>query len=190
MAAHEPPYAAQSLWTAASQRHLSEALGRTDSLQSAARAVLHELSALGWEAGALWRDERGLGLRCVEAWAAPGLGGSDWETLTWRGLVPEGKGVVASALDHMRPEWLDLTTDGDDNCPRVRAATRAGLGTLVAVPVGDGEDAIGVLELCRRAPMRRDEEQVEVLAAVALQLGQHATLLDRANRPRWSMFTR
>ncbi len=190
MAAHEPPNATQSLWTAASQRHLSEALGRTDSLQSAARAVLHELSHLGWEAGALWRAERGIGLRCVEAWTAPGLGGNSWETMTWRGLVPEGKGVVAAALDHMRPEWLTLTTDGDDDCPRVRAANRAQLGTLVAVPVSDGEDTIGVLEVCRRAPLGRDDEQLEVLSTVALQLGQHVTLLERANRPKWSMFTR
>ena len=190
MAAHEPPNATQSLWTAAAQRNLSEALGRTDSLQSAARAVLHELSGLGWEAGALWRAERGLGLRCAEAWAAPGLGGNSWETMTWRGLVPEGKGVVAAALDYMQPEWLTLAAGRDEDCPRVRAAMRAQLGTLVAIPVSDGEDTIGVLEVCRRAPLDRDEAQLEVLATVALQLGQHVSLIERANRPKWSMFTR
>jgi GAF domain-containing protein len=147
-------------------------------------------SSRGWEAGALWRDDRGVGLRCIEASSQQALGADVWETMTWRGLVPQGKGAVAAALDNMRPEWLMLPRDGDDDCPRVRAAQRAGLGTIVAVPVGDGEDPIGVLELCRRAPIERDDEHLEVLEAIALQLGQHVMLLERANQPRWSMFTR
>ena len=85
--------------------------------------------------------------------------------------LPVGQGLPGRAAVTGRPAWSsDLAAD--ENLPRARWATEAGLVAGLAVPVLVGQEVVGVLEFFSRRSMGADQELVETLSQVGNQLGR------------------
>src|SRR5258707_5393527 len=69
--------------------------------------------ALGWDAGALWTPSKD-GLRCAEAWSAPGFDGSEFLARTRHRTLAAGEGLPGRVWATRQPAWIvDVAADAN-----------------------------------------------------------------------------
>ena len=84
----------------------------------------------------------------------------------------QGSGLAGHIWSSKEPQWFDDLSDlAKEDYPRLQQATVAGLKAALGIPiVADGE-VLAVLIFTKGEPWKKDERVVEVVAAVAAQLG-------------------
>lgn len=154
----------------AATRVLSDAVS---GLGEAAAPLLQAVcEALDWDAGGIWELDHEAGrLRAVDTWHRPGLGdqldrASRTATFAW------GEGIPGRVWAAGAPVALG-DVDHDPTLVRAPAAGSDGLHGAVGVPIAVSGRVLGVLELFRSRAEVLDDDLVEVLAAIAQQLGQY-----------------
>jgi GGDEF domain-containing protein len=132
---------------------------------------------LGFVCGAVWLPEGdGPTLRCAASWVAPDAGPAvtAFAQGSSRLRLAPGRGLPGRVFAFRRPSWV-ANVRADAQEPRAGAARHARLRAAVAVPLGHGDDAAGVLELFARDVREHDAETSAMLATVGGQLARALT---------------
>ena len=129
---------------------------------------------LGFACGAVWLPEGdGPTLRCGASWIAPDAGPAvnAFAQGSSRLRLAPGRGLPGRVFAFRRPSWV-ANVRADAQEPRAGAARHARLQAAVAVPLGQGEDISGVLELFARDVREHDPETEAMLATAGGQLAR------------------
>ena len=148
------------------------ALGRTEDLRPALASVLRAVcEATGWAFGEVWLpDALGRRLAPGPIWAGPGRRLSAFARASRRYTFGPGEGLPGRVWRSRMPVWIrDVRVD--PNFPRSRLATNAGLQGAFAVPVIGDRQVIAVLGFFVFEPRQEDDRLVELVSAVAAELG-------------------
>ena len=81
-----------------------------------------------------------------------------------------GVGLPGRVWKLKRPAWIEDVTQ-DPNFPRTKAAAKVGLKAAVGIPILSGDEVIAVIEFFVQESRAKNERLVNVIAAVAAQLG-------------------
>ena len=173
------------VWQPASQRALSEALTAVEDWRTALKQTVRVVGCEGgWDAVVAWcPDKRRRFMGCVAMWAAEDTTSSTFETRVWqhRQKFPADGGGLQHSLTRAT-SFVDLETAED---PLLKAAAGEGIGSAVLVPISDGEQLIGTLQLMSRHTTAPTAELMLSLEGVALQLAAISRLLDLSSAPHW-----
>lgn len=157
------------------QYKTARALAECISLTDAAPSILQSLCrVLGWDCGVFWGvDQKTDALRWVESWqeSARHLGGL--EAAQRQLTFPPGTGVAGTVWKTGKPVWIpDIASlDGP-----MKIAAASGLHTAVTFPIVSGNVVLSVMQLFSREVEQPDEQVLQMLLAIASQIGP---LLDR-----------
>ena len=156
------------------QHAATTALSEGSTLQEAAAPFLEAVcDALGWEAGSIFAvDEEAGVLRTVDTWHLPGVGEA-LAAATRRTVFRRGEGIPGRVWRTGAP-IAPGDIEAHMTSARAAAASADGLHAAVAVPIPFGRRTVGVLEIFRRGRQPADPDLVQVMAAIASQLGQFA----------------
>jgi anti-anti-sigma regulatory factor/CheY-like chemotaxis protein len=141
-------------------------------LDEAGPKLLRAISeAFSWSFGALWlSDDGAYGLQPACTWGAASAELVDLEAATARMTVAVGEGAIGRAFASGEPSWI--ASAAEDGGARAAAAARAGLHTVLHLPMKSGELTLGVLEFfdpTRRAP---DQGLFDTMREVCVKIGQ------------------
>ncbi|MGK5682001.1 ATP-binding protein [Actinoplanes sp. URMC 104] len=158
---------------------VEEALRSAGSTAAAAPGVLAAVgAALGWPAAELWLADEDTGeLELGGRWCKPGSGLTDV-----LGYAPiKGSGITGRVWATGKPLWVPDIADSAtlrDPLERSRAAMclRAGLRTVLAVPVRDAGTVLGVLTCYGTRPEPHEDLLTLLLDGVAAQIGVYLAL--------------
>jgi diguanylate cyclase (GGDEF)-like protein len=124
----------------------------------------------GWDLGIAWlADGEQLRYQCM--WADPAINAGPLLAQSLSISFKNSTGLLHTVLDTESAAWLD-TAAGESACPRVRAASTAGLTCAMAFPLRCGEALYGVIELSRRTAAAPDQEAVKTFSALSTDIGQ------------------
>ena len=158
-------------------------------LPSALKVVLRRVcEKTGWALGQAWIPRQdGTGLDCCPGWfaARPSPSLKAFRTLSGDITLPPGRGLPGRVLASKQPAWIhDVTQDA--NFPRAMAAREAGLKAALAVPILSGDEVIAVLEFFLSEPRDEDVRLVNVISAIAAQIGLVIERKRAEEKLRWS----
>jgi PAS domain-containing protein len=138
-----------------------------------------------WAIGKAWLPTREqTGLACSPGWHVRAEGLDEFRVASTQLLIRDDDEIPGAVWASERAMWVDeaRTFAG----PRQGAVGRAGLQAAIGLPLADGGQVVGVLELFARKPRRRDEKLLRAAAATAADVGAlvRARLAEEAARRR------
>lgn len=147
------------------------AVGEAADLATAlAHVVRHVCEATGWMLGQAWLPTpEGDALECGPGWHASLDGLAAFRGLCEGVAFTAGEGLPGRVFATGRPEWA--ATIDPALFPRAAHLREAALLSAMAVPVLAGDDVVAVLEFFTRTPRAEDGHLVDLVSAVAAQLG-------------------
>ena len=157
------------------QYQTARALTECDTLREAAPAILRSLcELLGWEHGVLWEvDRKANVLRWVEGWHEAAFDLAAVEAAQRQLTFAPGAGVAGSVWSSGEPLWIPDVSFLDGP---MKIVAKGGLHTVVALPVMSGGEVLSVMQLFSRDIVQPDEQLLQMLTAIAGQIGP---MLDR-----------
>ena len=186
----DPVTPGSPVWQPASQRALSAALTAVEDWRTALKQTVKVVGCEGrWDAVVAWSpDKRRKHMGCVAMWTAEATTSSTFETRVWqhRQTLPPNAGSPQHPPTRAI-SFVDLQTAED---PLLKAAADEGIGSAVLVPISDGPQLIGTLQLMSRHTTSPTAELMLSLEGVALQLVAISRLLDLGSTPHWRVGTR
>ncbi|MFZ0799643.1 MAG: CHASE domain-containing protein [Terriglobales bacterium] len=157
------------------QYNTARALAECDTLDEAAPKILQSLcNLLGWEYGALWGvDPEANVLRWVNSWHGTRPDLAEMEALQRQITISPGTGLAGGVWSSGQPSWIpDITSlEGSIKIPAL-----LGLRAAVTFPIVSGGVVLSVMQLFSRQVESPDEQVLEMLMAIAGQIGP---LIDR-----------
>jgi signal transduction histidine kinase len=153
---------------------LTLALDRSENLPSALAIVLKEVCrATGWVLGEAWLPAPdGTELVLGPAWHAAGDRRLRKFEAGSRGYTfAPGRGLPGRVWSSGKPLWV-TDVRADANFPRFRMARRIGLKAGFAIPVKASGETIAIIEFFVFEQRREDRRLIELVSAVASQLGE------------------
>jgi hypothetical protein len=174
--------AGSPVWGPASQRALSAALTEVADWRSALKQAVKVIGAEGrWEAVVAWcPEQRRAFMKCAAMWMDGSTSSSTFETQVWQHrqrLPTNGAGSAPAAKS------LAALEDGDDSL--LRAAAAEGIVCAVSVPISDGTQLLGMLQLLSGDAAAPNPQLMLSLEGISLQLGVIARLLNSSSTPQW-----
>jgi PAS domain S-box-containing protein len=156
-------------------------------LHSALRVVLRHVSEkTGWALGQAWvplADRKAL--ECCHAWYAEDPRLKSFVNHSRDTLMQPGVGLPGRVWESRRPLWVrDVTRDS--NFPRFKFAEESGLKAALGVPILSSDEVIAVLEFYLRETREEDERLVNLITAVAAQIGLVCSRKLAEEKLRWS----
>ena len=161
----------------ASQHAITTVLADSETVEQAVPRLLCALcEEMGWEFGAYWTVAEGPVLQCSETWSVPGLDLSGFAETTRRTRLKPGTGLPGRVFTSQRPTFIANVAD-DRGFSRRQAAAEAGLTAAVGLPLLAGGEVQGVIECFTRETRHPAPELVEMMEALAAQIGRFLTIL-------------
>ncbi|MGH7516431.1 MAG: PAS domain S-box protein [Gemmatimonadales bacterium] len=157
----------------AAQHAVTRVLAESDSLESAATAILRTMCEhLEWDFGALWVvDREAQQLRPVDLWHEPSIELPEFEAQTRSTRFAAGIGLPGRVWASGKPAWIPDVVH-DPNFPRARVAALGGLHGAFGFPITVGAEIAGVVECFSRAIQPPDTAMLDMVASVGSQIGQ------------------
>jgi PAS domain S-box-containing protein len=154
----------------------ARALAECNSLEEAAPEILHALcDLLGWDSGVLWGvDRKDNVLRWIESWHDDPVLLMGLEEDQRNLEFSPGAGVAGKVWASGEPSWISDVSAINDSLKM--AAAQWGLRTAVTFPIFSGGVVLSVMQLFSHEAEQRDEQVMQMLMAIAGQIGP---LLDR-----------
>jgi PAS domain S-box-containing protein len=148
-----------------------EVAGASD-LASALEVVLREVcEKTGWVIGHAWvPNSDATALNLVVGWYCSDGELKPFKAASEASHFKPGVGLPGRVWESKQPAWIEDVIN-DPNFPRSAAARSAGLKTGVAIPILSRRKVIAVLEFFMREERSQNEQLVNVIVAVAAQLG-------------------
>jgi signal transduction histidine kinase len=125
----------------------------------------------GWAVGQAWVPQAdGSALTCGPAWLSDEEILRRFRTRSLEFPMPPGVGLPGRVWLAKRPAWIkDVRTDA--NFPRGVVARELGLKAALGIPILGNQEVVAVLEFFLFEPRDEDERLVQLITAVAAQLG-------------------
>ena len=141
-------------------------------LASALEVVLREVcEKTGWVLGHAWMPNAdGTALDLVAAWYCGDGELKPFKAVSEACHFEPRVGLPGRVWESKQPAWVEDVVN-DPNFPRSAAARTARLKTGVAIPILSRRKVIAVLEFFMRESRSQNEQLVNVIVAVAAQLG-------------------
>ena len=148
------------------------AVSAAPDLPAAIGVVLQKVCEVtGWNLGQAWLPESGSGcLVCCPAWHTAATGFESFRAASLEARFAPGEGLPGRVWSSKQPAWVPDVTH-DVNFPRASQAAAAGLRAGMALPVLANDEVIVVLEFFLREPRAEDRHLIDLVSAVANQLG-------------------
>jgi PAS domain S-box-containing protein len=155
------------------QYEVTRILSTATSFEQAAPLILRAMcESLEWDVGGFWMlDGQSGRLRLLEQWHAPTIEPAPFTRLSSELEFAPGEGLPGHVLQEAEPQWIPDFAN-DSRFPRAAAATTVGLHSAFGFPVFLGSTVLGVLEFFGGEKGGRDEELLQMSAAVGSQIGQ------------------
>ena len=172
-------------WSHSAQLHLTAAQAGCRDWHSVVTETVRIVgSEGGWEAVIAWAlDQRDNHYTCRATWCRAPDRMASFETAMWQ-VRQAGSGSpisdVATAAEPQLLSGLDAAAD-----PHLTTIARAGMHTVVLVPVRHGLETAAVLELCTRAELNPDPELDIAVRVIAAGLANLHQLLTTDRTPQW-----
>jgi PAS domain S-box-containing protein len=148
----------------------ARALAECNGLEQAAPVILKSLcELLNWDCGVMWAvDQNAELLRWVESWDGDAIGLSGLTAVQRTFTFAPGIDIAGRVWSTREPEWIaDITSiDGP-----TRIIASWGIHTAVSFPVVFGGAVLSVMQLFSRQIEPRGEGVMEMLMAIASQIG-------------------
>ncbi|TML56954.1 MAG: PAS domain S-box protein [Actinobacteria bacterium] len=155
------------------QHAVTHILAEATTLEEATPDILRAVcDCLGWDLGALWRDDREAGvLRCIEMWRKESVEVPDFEAASRESTLKPGVGLPGRAWLSRKPAFIpDVVQDA--NFLRAPIAAREGLHAALAIPILLGGEVLGVMEFFSHEIRRPDPNLLNIMATIGSQIGQ------------------
>ena len=151
---------------------ISMEVAAASDLASALEVVLREVcEKTGWVIGHAWvPNSDATGLDLVTGWYCGDGELKPFKAASEASHFKPGVGLPGRVWESKQPAWVDDIIN-DPNFPRSAAARSARLKTGVAIPILSRRKVIAVLEFFMRESRSQNEQLVNVIVAVAAQLG-------------------
>ena len=151
---------------------ISMEVAAASDLASALQVVLREVcEKTGWVIGQAWvPNPDATALDLVAAWYCGDGELKPFKTASEASHFEPGVGLPGRVWQSKQPAWVEDVIN-DPNFPRSAAARTARLKTGVAIPILSRRKVIAVLEFFMRESRSQNEQLVNVIVAVAAQLG-------------------
>jgi signal transduction histidine kinase/PAS domain-containing protein len=162
-------------------------------LDEAMAEILRALSVgLDWPLAIYWMADDSGALRCRAVWADESMTRAEIVEASRGATITPGDGPVGHAKARGEPVWNDrLVTD---TSPRAQLAVAAGLKTVAAFPLADGDEVPAVIEIYARDARPADDRTLALMATLSDQIGQvrrrmnaHEAALEALERARDEM---
>ncbi|MDZ4277605.1 MAG: PAS domain S-box protein [Dehalococcoidia bacterium] len=151
---------------------ITRAVGEARDFNSALAVALAEVCrSAGWDFGEAWvPTDEGDVLECSPAWYAAERRLDQFRTATQDLTFTRNVGLPGLVWSLRRPVWIDdIARDGA--FVRTDAAVEAGLKAALGVPIIDEGDVIAILAFYMERSGEEDTKMVDVVSAIATQLG-------------------
>ena len=141
-------------------------------LSSALKVVLQRVcEKTGWDFGQSWLPRPGgMLLELGPVWMGNVAELEKFRAISTETNFAPGEGLPGRVWRAKHPVWVQ-DVGNDPNFPRAKAATECGLKAALGIPILARDEVIAVLEFFLRAPRHEDVRLVNVIVAVAAQLG-------------------
>lgn len=151
---------------------LTLALDKSESLSSALGIVLKEVCrATGWVLGEAWLPSPdGTTLTLGPVWHIGSEGLRTFAAGSRKYQFEPGRGLPGRVWVSGKPLWV-TDVRADANFPRFKMARKIGLKAGFAIPVKASGETIAIIEFFVFEQRREDRHLIELVSAVALQLG-------------------
>jgi PAS domain S-box-containing protein len=151
---------------------ISMEVAAASDLASALQVVLREVcEKTGWVIGHAWvPNSDATALDLVVGWYCGDGELKPFKAASEASHFKPGVGLPGRVCESKQPAWIEDVIN-DPNFPRSAAAQSAGLKTGVAIPILSRRKVIAVLEFFMREERSQNEQLVNVIVAVAAQLG-------------------
>ncbi len=151
---------------------ITQEIIKAEDFTAALNIVLRKVCDItGWALGEAWIPRPdGACLECSPAWNSRIEGVEEFRTLSETFTFPPGVGLPGRSWLSKKPVWIqDVTLD--TGFPRAPIARKCGLKTGIAIPVIRGGEVVAVMDFFTTKPCKEDEQLMEIIFAVASQLG-------------------
>ncbi|HTK82981.1 MAG TPA: PAS domain S-box protein [Bacteroidota bacterium] len=150
----------------------TSAISDAQSFQTALDLVLGLVcQKTGWVIGQGWIPTKdGTSLECCSAWSVNIRAIEEFHESSMKYRFEKGIGLPGRAWLSKQPAWIYNIT-ADTNFPRHAEAASAGLKAGMGIPVLADNDVVAVLEFLVCEPREEDKHLVNLIMAVATQLG-------------------
>ncbi len=146
---------------------LAEATDESSIIAGMLHAVCEEL---GWDIGSMWHVDAATELlRNAGFWCRPGFDAGESEAFMRTQSYARGVGLAGCVLADPRPLWVEDLSVHEP--PFVRAAAATHLRAALGLPVRVAGAIVGVIELFSAEARPEDGAMIEMLAAIASQVG-------------------
>jgi PAS domain S-box-containing protein len=142
-----------------------------DDLSSTLEVVLRRVcERTGWVFGQAWLPRRDRSaLDCSASWFSD-VGLEKFRDISIQTTFSPGIGLPGRVWSSKQPAWLENATL-DPNFLRADVAEQLGLKAVLALPILANGEVVGVIEFFLREQRTADEWRINVIGAVAAQLG-------------------
>ena len=151
---------------------ITQAASEAGDVQGALAVTLRKVcEAAGWLLAQAWIPRPdGTAIECSLAWYTRDASVEQFRLASLATPFAPGQGLPGRVWTDRRPCWIRDVTQ-DTNFPRAGLAMSLGLKAAMAIPVMVGEQVLAVLEFFTRAPAEQDARSLQIVSAVAAQLG-------------------
>jgi PAS domain S-box-containing protein len=141
-------------------------------LSSALKVVLQRVcEKTGWDFAQSWLPRPGgMLLELGPVWLGNSAELENFRAISTQTNFAPGEGLPGRVWRAKYPIWVEDVRN-DLNFPRAKTATECGLRAALGIPILARDEVIAVLEFFLRAPRHEDVRLVNVIVAVAAQLG-------------------
>jgi hypothetical protein len=170
------------VWEPASQRAFAAALTEATEWRTVLKQAVKVIGAEGkWDAVVAWcPEQRRAVMKCAAMWMDNSTSSSTFETQVWqhRQKLPSDTASCSPSA-----KSLAALEDGEDSL--LKAAAAEGMGCVVSLPISDGTQLLGMVQLLSGQTAPPSPALMLSLEGVALQLAAIARLLNSGNTPQW-----
>ncbi len=153
---------------------LTQAIGESEDLKVALEIALKKVcEATGWDYGEAWiPNADGTVLELSPVWYSSSGSLDNFRRLSEKFAFQHGIGLPGRIWLSKLPEWIpDVSLSPNTIYPRVKMAMEAGLKASLGVPIIVKEQILAVLLFFMLESREKDKQLVDIVSAVASQLG-------------------
>ena len=153
---------------------LTRAIGESEDLKVALEIALKKVcEATGWDYGEVWiPNVDGTILELSPVWYSSSGSLDNFRRLSEKFTFQHGIGLPGRIWLSKLPEWIpDVSLSPNTIYPRVQMAREAGLKASLGVPIIAKEQILAVLLFFMLESREKDKQLVDIVSAVASQLG-------------------
>jgi PAS domain S-box-containing protein len=154
------------------QHRVTQILAETATLEEATPRILRAVcECLLWDVGALWRNDREAGVRCVEVWHKESIAVPEFEATSRERTFTPGIGLPGRVWSSHEPAFISDVVR-DSNFLRAPIAAREGLHAAFGFPILLAGDVLGVMEFFSHEIRQPDQDMLDAMVTIGSQIGQ------------------